>query len=199
VDIRYFDPQAVEPMDLGPEAIVFTGTMDYRPNVEGVCWFVREVWSEVRRTHPEATFFIVGRDPAPAVLKLAQTDGVTVTGSVSDVRPYLAGARLAVCPLLTARGIQNKILEAMAMALPVIATPSAAEGIDATASQGLETVNTPDSWAASIHSLVSREAECANPRCFVEQSYSWPVRQEQLLEAICCLTGKENSSRVAII
>ena len=82
-----------------PPALVFTGTMDYRPNVDGVCWFVREVWPRLRRRVPELILRIVGRDPAPEVRRLARRPGVVVTGSVPDVRPYLASAVAAICPL----------------------------------------------------------------------------------------------------
>ena len=109
--------------------LVFTGQMDYRPNVEAVAWFAAEVLPRLRQTHPAVRFAIVGRAPTAAVQALAAPD-VIVTGAVDDVRPWLAAASVCVAPLHLARGIQNKVLEAMAMARPVVASPAAAEGID---------------------------------------------------------------------
>jgi sugar transferase (PEP-CTERM/EpsH1 system associated) len=108
-------------------ALVFTGTMDYRPNVEAVSWFAREVMPLLDGTE----FHIVGANPAPAVRALERLRHVHVTGTVPDVRPYLAHAAVAVAPLHIARGIQNKVLEAMAMARPVVASPEAFEGVRA--------------------------------------------------------------------
>src|SRR5690606_11948467 len=129
VDLEYFRPVA-SPAG-GPPRVVFTGVMDYRPNVEGVEWFVRQVWPDVRRDHPEACFDIVGSRPEARVLALAQTPGVRVTGFVPDVRDHVAAASVCVAPLHIARGVQNKVLEAMAMARPVVCTPQALEGIPA--------------------------------------------------------------------
>ncbi len=132
VDAGRFSPAVTWPDPFAGErgAIVFTGTMDYRPNVDAVTWFVREILPAIRARRPEARFHIVGANPAAAVCALAAHD-VTVHGRVADMRPYLAHAALAVAPLRIARGIQNKVLEAMAMARPVLATPQAFEGIRA--------------------------------------------------------------------
>ncbi|TCH96284.1 TIGR03087 family PEP-CTERM/XrtA system glycosyltransferase [Roseococcus sp. SYP-B2431] len=135
VALGRFDPAVPRenPFTPGTRAIVFTGTMDYRPNVEAVCWFAREVMPMVDR----AQFHIVGANPAPAVRALAQLRNVHVTGTVPDVRPYLAHAAVAVAPLRIARGIQNKVLEAMAMARPVVTSPEAFEGVRARAGRDL--------------------------------------------------------------
>ena len=140
VDIERFDPARCHPNPFdGPApTIVFTGTMGYRPNIEAVCWFAQNVLPRLRATSPVAPdFHIVGADPAPQVRALAQLPGVQVTGSVADVRPYLAHADVVVAPLRIARGIQNKVLEAMAMARPVVASPEAFQGVRATAGRDL--------------------------------------------------------------
>lgn len=131
VELSRFDPDVPRenPYPAGRRALVFTGTMDYRPNVEAVSWFAREVMPLIA----DADFHIVGANPSPAVRALAQLRGVHVTGTVPDVRPYLAHANVAVAPLRIARGIQNKVLEAMAMARPVVASPEAFEGVRAMA------------------------------------------------------------------
>ena len=97
VDTDTFRPQA-RPAD-APPTLVFTGTMDYRPNVEGVCWFAEAIWPALRRERPDLRFVIVGRDPAPAVRRLAERPGIGAPGAVPDVRPYLAGSTLAVAPM----------------------------------------------------------------------------------------------------
>ncbi|KQM27190.1 MULTISPECIES: TIGR03087 family PEP-CTERM/XrtA system glycosyltransferase [unclassified Sphingomonas] len=125
IDTAFFDPASVVPVDAAGPLIVFTGQMDYRPNVEAVRWFVGEVLPLI----PQARFAIVGRSPTAAVRALAG-ERVVVTGEVADVRGWIAAAAVVVAPLLLARGIQNKVLEAMAMARPVVASVAAAEGID---------------------------------------------------------------------
>ncbi|HAT32734.1 MAG TPA: sugar transferase [Janthinobacterium sp.] len=133
VDADYFTPhlEYANPYAGADPVLVFTGAMDYWPNVEAVQWFVWRVWPALRRRYPALRFYIVGARPAPAVKALARAPGVCVTGVVPDVRPYLAHARLAVAPLRTARGVQNKVLEAMAMQKTVLLSPQALEGISA--------------------------------------------------------------------
>lgn len=133
VDADYFSPERAydDPYPQGAEALVFTGAMDYWPNVDAVTWFAREVFPAIRRERPAAVFYVVGSRPAAEVQALARMPGVTVTGRVADVRPYLAHAAAAVAPLRIARGVQNKVLEAMAMARTVVVSPQALEGIRA--------------------------------------------------------------------
>ena len=132
VDSDYFSPERPyeNPYPLGDSPLVLTGAMDYRPNAEAASWFAREVLPSVRQSVPDAAFYIVGSDPLPEVRKLERLPGVTVTGRVPDIRPYLAHASVAVAPLRIGRGVQNKVLEAMAMAVPVVATPEAIEGLE---------------------------------------------------------------------
>ena len=137
VDSDYFspDPSRASPfvgdgLAQAPIPIVFTGAMDYWPNIDAVTWFVSDILPALRQTWPGIRFYIVGRSPPQSVLSLA-SDAVVVTGTVPDVRPYLQHAALVVAPLRVARGIQNKILEAMAMARPVVASQSCVEAIEA--------------------------------------------------------------------
>jgi len=136
VDHAYFDPAwpgagDSPPYDTSCSNYVFTGTMDYPPNVGAVSWFAEKVLPLLRRVEPGCQFHIIGSSPSPEVLKLAEIPGVFVSGRVPDVRPYIANATAGVAPMRIARGIQNKVLEAMAMAKPVVVTPEALEGIDA--------------------------------------------------------------------
>ncbi len=132
VDTAYFDPALAHAdpyAGQGGRALVFTGAMDYWANVDAVAWFAREVLPLIRARVPGAGFWIVGARPSVEVRALERLEGVNVTGAVPDVRPYLAHAAAAVAPLRIARGVQNKVLEAMAMAKPVLATPAALDGI----------------------------------------------------------------------
>jgi len=133
IDTRYFDPaKPFAPVGQGDGPLaVFTGQMDYRPNIDAVRWFAADILPQVRARHPQVRFAIVGRAPTDEVRALGVLPGVTVTGEVPDVRPWLATAAAVVAPLLLARGVQNKLLEAMAMARPVVGSPAAATGIDA--------------------------------------------------------------------
>src|SRR5262249_40649494 len=126
VDLEYFSPRNV------PETgCVFVGALDYRPNVEGICWFTREVWPEIHHRHRHARLSIVGRRPVKAVRQLAFCPGVDVVGPVEDVRPYYAGAAVALSPLRIARGIQNKLLETLAMGKALVASSSTMKGLRA--------------------------------------------------------------------
>ena len=135
IDTVFYDPAAkfkkLHPVFPDP-LIVFTGQMDYRPNIEAVTDFAMNAMPIIRAIHPETSFAIVGRNPTSAVSELSTLPGVQVTGAVDDVRTWLAGADVVVAPLRIARGIQNKVLEAMAMAKPVVVSTAAAEGIAAT-------------------------------------------------------------------
>jgi sugar transferase (PEP-CTERM/EpsH1 system associated) len=132
VDTEYFSPERAfeSPYGVSGPVIVFTGMMDYWANVDAVTWFAREILPRIREAFEGVRFEIVGARPTRAVERLASPGRVEVTGAVEDVRPYLAHAELAVAPLRVARGIQNKVLEALAMAKPVVATTAALEGLD---------------------------------------------------------------------
>ncbi len=110
--------------------VVFCGVMNYTPNVDGVLWFCQNVWPVVRRRRPDAELLLVGSDPASPILRLhAPENGIQVTGTVDDVRPHLWGSSIAIAPLLTARGIQNKVLEAIGAGLPTVVSAAVFEGL----------------------------------------------------------------------
>ncbi|MQA18366.1 TIGR03087 family PEP-CTERM/XrtA system glycosyltransferase [Rugamonas rivuli] len=132
VDSSYFSPQPGFPDPYtNARVLVFTGAMDYPPNVEAVVWMAEQVMPALRQEFPDVQFHIVGSRPSPAVQALTRQPGIHVSGAVPDIRPYLHHAALAVAPLQIARGIQNKVLEAMAMGKTVVATPQALEGLSA--------------------------------------------------------------------
>lgn len=155
IDTARFDPalelDAVAAGE-GP-LMVFTGQMDYRPNVDAVRWFATDILPLIRKRHGQACFAIVGRAPGDEVRALEKLPGITVTGEVPDVRPWLVAADAVVAPLLLARGVQNKLLEAMAMARPVVASAAAAEGIDATPGAHLLVADDARSMADAVARL----------------------------------------------
>jgi len=177
VDLRRFSPEYQAEISLSDPAIVFTGAMDYRPNGEGVSWFVREVLPGIWKMIPEAVFYIVGSRPTLQVKKLAQQEGVVVTGYVEEIRDYLAAATLCVAPLKVARGIQNKVLEGMAMGKSVVCTPQALEGIMARADRDVAVAGTAPEFSRVVIDLIregsKRRVMGENGRRCVERDYSW--------------------------
>jgi polysaccharide biosynthesis protein PslH len=160
----------------GAPLIVFTGQMDYPPNIAAAAGFAKETMPAIRTRHPDARFAIVGRKPDPSLLALAG-NGVEVTGEVADVRPWLAGAHVVVAPLRIARGIQNKVLEAMAMGRPVVASPQAYEGIDAEPGRDLLVADGPQAEAEAVLGLLAdragAEAIGTAARARMERRYAW--------------------------
>ena len=156
VDIEYFAPRSE---DVDPNLISFVGRMDYYPNVQGAEFFATKVLPKIRLQCPDARFVIVGAKPNRRVRDLARMDGIEVTGTVPDVRPYLARSSVNVAPLLIARGIQNKILEAMSMEVPVVASATAAKGVDAVAGEHLLTARTADEYCQHVVSLINDRNE----------------------------------------
>jgi sugar transferase (PEP-CTERM/EpsH1 system associated) len=177
VDTDYFSPSLTlsSPYPAGEQVLVFTGAMDYWANVDAVTWFARDIFPAVQRVHPGVRFYIVGSRPTPEVQALAKRSGVTVTGAVADTRPYIAHAAMAVAPLRIARGIQNKILEAMAMAKPTVVTEQALEGIDAQAGRDLLLASGSAAFSAQCIALLTQPnpalGQAARNR--VVTGYSW--------------------------
>lgn len=179
IDTAFFDPAgAFKRIETMGRLLVFTGQMDYRPNVEAVCWFAESVLPHLRLSHPDVRFAIVGRAPSEPVRALAKLPGVLVTGEVPDVRGWLAAASVSVAPLKLARGIQNKVLEAMAMARPLVASPAAAEGIDH--GDTIRVAATVAEMSAAIGGLLDHPAEAAalgaRARARVIERYGWDAR-----------------------
>ncbi|MGI4732152.1 MAG: TIGR03087 family PEP-CTERM/XrtA system glycosyltransferase [Janthinobacterium lividum] len=173
IDADFYDPATVEPVVEAGPLVVFTGQMDYRPNIEAVRWFAADVLPLVRAARPGARFAIVGRAPVPAVSTLAG-EGVLVTGEVADVRPWLARAAVVVAPLLTARGVQNKVLEAMATARPVVATAAAAEGIDH--ADTIRVADDAETFARQVIAAIMAGGDAPAARAQVVRRYGWDAR-----------------------
>lgn len=199
VDADYFSPP--KHAENNKASLVFTGSMDYRPNIEGVCSFVSNVWPGLKERVPELTFTIVGRNPTRAVRHLARKPGISVTGAVPDVRPYLADATVVVVPLMIARGIQNKVLEAMAMGRAVVASGAALEGLDVSPGQDVLQADTADEWLDKITALLSDETlrrkieRAARQR--IEMDYKWDARLAPLVSLCERLTEPAARPEVA--
>ena len=203
VDTAYFSPDRAydNPYPSGQRTVVFTGAMDYWPNVDAVKWFAAEVLPGLRARCPDVVFIIVGARPAPAVLALGQLPGIVVTGTVPDVRPYFAHARVAVAPLRVARGIQNKVLEAMAMAKTVIVSTQALEGIHAQPGSELLLAADAQQFIATIATQLAQPAQAIGlaARARVECSYSWSsnlARIDARLEPLASQSLQPNHSPV---
>ena len=179
VDLNYFNAMEGYSSIESPKGplLVFTGQMDYRPNIEAVQSFAREAFPVIRSAHPNAQFAIVGRSPTAEVRALSSLPGVIVTGSVPDVRGWLAAADVVVAPLRIARGIQNKVLEAMAMGRPVVASPQAAEGIDAEDGAHFIIAHSPAEEAQAVLALLADAVATAKmgtaARARMEIRYDW--------------------------
>jgi sugar transferase (PEP-CTERM/EpsH1 system associated) len=203
VDCEYFSPERSYPNPYNDDerVLVFTGAMDYWPNVDAVVAFAHEVFPGIRAEDTRARFYIVGARPTQEVQKLAALPGVSVTGAVADIRPYIAHAKLAIAPLRLARGIQNKVLEAMAMAKPVLASPQAAEGIEAQVGRELIVAEGSELVRQALHLLRqngSDEIGIAG-RARVLASYSWESslsRFEQMLSMDRSLAGTNPAASI---
>lgn len=195
VDIEYFHGNHAE--QAIPGRIVFTGAMDYYPNVDAVLFFARQCWPIVRDHLPNATWQIVGRNPLPEVWKLAELPGVTVTGSVPDTRPYLAEAEVAIVPLLIAGGTRLKILEALAMRKAVVSTSIGCEGLAVVAGEHLIVEDQPQKFALALIKLLgspeTRTALGAAGRRLVEAEYSWERCGNRLLHALDMLNAERKT------
>jgi hypothetical protein len=191
VDARYFAP---EDGLFEADTLSFIGRMDYYPNQECMLRFCREVWPQLRAARPALQLLIVGAEPSAPIRALGGLPGVTVTGSVPDVRPYVRRSALMIAPLAIARGTQNKILEAMAMGVPVITSSAAAGGVDAEPERHLLVADTPDEIVRAVLRVVENPHErarlAAAGRERVQSHHDW-ARSMQRLDRIIerCLAG----------
>ena len=182
VDCAFFSPSA-RPADYAEPnrikhlaAIVFTGTMDFRPNADAVVWFCQEMLPLIKKHFYHVHFYIVGKGPTPEVRALA-SPAVTVTGYVSDIRPYIVNSQVYVVPMRMGSGTKLKVMEAMAMKIPVVSTTMGAEGIDVTPGQHLLLGDNPAEFAQHVMDLLENAAErqrlATNARRLVEEKYDW--------------------------
>lgn len=189
VDTQHFTPQQVEPT----HDLLFTGNMNYPPNIDSVLYLVQRVLPIVRKERPGTTLLISGVDPSPSVRELARTDqGITVTGWVRDIRSSYAASRIFVAPMQIGTGLQNKLLEAMAMRIPCITSALANNAVGATAGEAILIGNTPEEYAALILRLLAdpeeRKRIAGNGYDFVRANFSWDRSAEALEHLIAGTT-----------
>ncbi|MEE2902225.1 MAG: TIGR03087 family PEP-CTERM/XrtA system glycosyltransferase [Myxococcota bacterium] len=184
VDTVFFGETVRTPSEQSSPIFVFVGQMDYFANVDGVKYFAEDVFPAVKRRFPEAKFQIVGRAPTPEVTQLKNIDGVEVTGGVPDIRDYLGQGTIMVAPLRIARGIQNKVLEAMAARIPVVAAPAAFAGIEGVPGKHALVCDTAEKYSKALIELVEnpdKQADLAREaRTLVEEQYAWEPAMKKL-------------------
>ncbi|MFN0243666.1 MAG: TIGR03087 family PEP-CTERM/XrtA system glycosyltransferase [Planctomycetota bacterium] len=195
VDLEYYHPALNTP---DPDEIVFTGVMNYFPNVDACRFFVEDVLPIVRQSRPLAHFTIIGSQPTRDVVRLAQVPGVRVTGFVNDTRDHLRKAVVSVAPLRIARGIQNKVLEAMAMGLPVVGTTPATQGVDGASGRDYLVADDAHSFAHAVVELLEKPDDARalgeRARTFVEAHYDWEVVFRPLDDILASCASKTASA-----
>ena len=201
VDTRYFSPDATAGVPVRPAHLVFTGSMDWLPNEDGMLYFVREILPRIRQVEPSATLSIIGRSPTPAVQRLAETAGIEVTGRVDDVRPHVAAGAIYVVPLRIGGGTRLKIFEAMAMGKAVVSTTVGAEGLPVTPGRDVIIADEPARFAeAVVHAIRDvddrRRIELAARRLVVEQ-YDWSAVAADFEQALGRLANVPAAGKTA--
>jgi glycosyltransferase involved in cell wall biosynthesis len=185
VDMGYFAP---DHSSVDAEKIVFTGVMGYGPNEDAALFFAREIFPLVLEQRPKAEFWIVGSDPTDRVKELGRISGVHVTGKVDDVRPYLSQAAVFVCPLRYGSGVKNKILAAMAMQKPIVATSLSIDGLDLADDREVLLADEPRAFAEKVVGLLSDPKTVSrlagNGLARVQSQYSWAAMGQALEKAI---------------
>ncbi len=183
VDLEFFDDDS-EPADTAAPILVFTGSMDWRPNQDCVEYFVNDILPLVQAEWPDVQTVFVGRNPPPKIADLGRLDGVTITGTVNDVRPHIRDAAVYIVPLRIGGGSRLKILEALAMRKPVVSTGIGAEGLDVTDGRELLLADTPQQFARQINLLLSDRRQARKlgeaGRKLVEQRYGWDALATKL-------------------
>ncbi|MFW6082475.1 MAG: glycosyltransferase, partial [Chloroflexota bacterium] len=176
IDTRAYRPTA-DRESHGDSQLLFTGTMDFRPNVDAVLWFSKEVLPRIRRERTDVHFVVVGQRPHRRIASLRRNQAITMTGWVEDVRPFFESGTVYVAPLRMGGGTRLKLLEAMAMGIPIVATPLGAEGYPVQNGRELILADTAQAFAEGVVSLIeskSHRAELARAgRAFVEEHYDW--------------------------
>ncbi|MEM1019241.1 MAG: TIGR03087 family PEP-CTERM/XrtA system glycosyltransferase [Pseudomonadota bacterium] len=183
VDLDHFMPRD---NSSASARIVFTGAMDYQANVDAVTWFVSDILPRIQSRRSDVEFLIVGSKPTPGVQALASHAGVSVTGFVEDIRDYIASAAVCVAPMRIARGVQNKVLEAMAMGRPVVATTAGFEGIKAQPGRDLSVADDPEQFAAEVDAIFANEERSkalgTAARRVMESGYRWDEALRPMLD-----------------
>lgn len=187
LDTSVFYPPEVRAQNTTP-VFLFTGVMDYKPNEDAVIWFVKTCWPAIIRQHPKAKFVIAGMSPSTDIKQLANDQSIEVTGFVEDILPYYHQADIFVAPFRLARGVQNKVLQAFACALPVISTPMGAEGILCQTDRDILLATTPDEFIAQTNQLIAHpelaQSISHSALQIIKQYYSWQSQLQPLINLL---------------
>ena len=201
VDTDQFAPGVLGQVEVEPDTIVFAGAMSFAPNVEAVTWFCREVMPLMRALRPGVRFRIVGRDPSPAVLELAEDPFVQVIGFVDDVRPWLAGSAVVVVPMVSGSGVKNKLLEAMSIGRSIVTTSIGVESLDVEPGRDLLVADEPAAFAEALDRLLGdpdlQASLGAAARLRVVEHYSWDAcaaRYDELYADVAAITAHRRSA-----
>ena len=185
VDTTYFVPSETPARRAH---LVFTGSMDWLPNEDGMQYFVREILPRIRQVEPDATLSIIGRAPTPAVRRLGEEQGIEVTGRVDDVRPHIAAGAVYVVPLRIGGGTRLKIFEAMSMAKAVVSTTVGAEGLPVTSGRDIVIADEPARFAQAVVHMIrdvdARRQIEAEARRIVVERYDWSAVAQDFEEAL---------------
>jgi len=191
LDTDVFFPPLL-PREIKHPKLLFAGVMDYAPNIDAVMWFIKQVWPSVIAKWPQATFCIAGMNPVDKIKKLGELQGVEITGFVDDIKPYFDGANIFVAPFRLARGVQNKVLQAFASGLPVIATSMGAEGVKCSDNHDIMIANTLDDYIHCLNVLITNQAKYMeishNALTLIHDYYAW----DSVLKPLQALITQEN-------
>jgi sugar transferase (PEP-CTERM/EpsH1 system associated) len=181
-------------------SVVFCGVMSYQPNIDAVMWFALDIWPRIRRARPDAIFTIVGSDPNPEIRGLASVEsGIVVTGAVPDVRTYLWEAAVSVAPIRIARGVQTKVLEAVAAGLPAVVTPQVFEGLPSAVRPACRVAGSAETFAAETLALlgVSGDARRGIARCAELDPLTWDAQLAPLVSILTAAAGAPDHHQIA--
>jgi glycosyltransferase involved in cell wall biosynthesis len=168
--------------------------LDYYPNVDGICRFATEVFPVLRRRNPNIELFVVGRNPTREVQRLAGRDGIIVIGAVDDVRPYLARAQAVVVPLRIARGVQNKVLEALAMGKPVLASEQACATFHPALPHGVVCCRSTEEYAAVVEALPARSTPDPSIAASARTRFDWAASLRPLIDALHAIAQERSDA-----
>ena len=185
VDYKYFDSDKTKiTKKFSSPMLVFPGAMDYHANIDGVKWFTKEIFPEIKKKIPEIKFYIVGSNPAPSIKALESDKSIIVTGFVKDIREYYKAASVCVIPLRIARGVQNKVLESMSMKNAVLSTSQAVQGINPEVKKALKIEDDPNGFASKTLDLINNRSKRkqlgTQARNFILKHHNWNKNLENL-------------------
>ena len=187
IETESFTPPPIAPDNKDP-VFIFTGVMDYKPNIDAVIWFAENVWPQITQIYPSSRFIIAGMNPVPGVLALANDERIEVTGFVDDILPYYHQSDIFIAPLRIARGVQNKVLQAFSCGLPVIATSMGAEGIEYIDGNNILIADTPDAFLVNIQRLANDKelynTVSANAQQLIKNNYTWDAKLALLADIL---------------